>query len=213
MRNLNTSVDMRAASKRLVKDDTDIASICASSEPATLPPPVHPSKHLDCRMLVAARSPHLVLAVSKGLRQVLQSTAAQLCDRSINVICGPLTNKMSITAAIKNVIADDAGETREIPMLSIYARSGQRHRVRLTCTVHDRSDDGAVLSCCLQFGLEQSDSPLSPGDYKIQSGPANVRRGSLPSTRAEYRARYNFLAGLDLERDRARASRAEIRAE
>jgi hypothetical protein len=202
------------------KDDNDLAAYQHSIEQEKLPPPISMFrtetglKASNCRMVVAAKSPYLILATSSDLRDVLQLSTWQLCDRSINVICGPETNKRAIITSIKNLVADSGSQGIEIPMISIYGKSGQRYDVMLTCAVHERSEDGAVSSCCLSFKWDMSDLRCL-STVSVAQPNCNVRRrGSLPSTRAEYRARYKSLAGLEMERNGGSlpSTRGEYRA-
>ena len=72
---------------------------------------------------------------------------------------------------------------------------------------HEKSEKGTVASCWLRSEMEINGGSWKSGNQATKSSCAGSRRGSLPSTLAECRGRYNFLTGLEMERERLREAR------
>ena len=150
------------------------------------------------KILVEANFPHKILAVSKGLRDTLQFLEEHIFEQRIDVICGPETDKMALLSSIKQAVDRIAGESQALP-LRIYGWSGVAHSVKVSCSCQEQSDVGTVVSCCLLLEMDT----VNDERFKKAAKPSmfGSRRGSLPSTRAECRARYNFLTGLEIQRE------------
>ena len=177
------------------------------------PPPRHVvdswAKSLKYNITVTAKSPYLILGVSKELSYLLEFNDAggQLCGRSINVVCGPETDKMSLVSAIKHASKFAANEICEGLSIKIYGQNGTVHAVKTSCSIREKSEEGNKVSCFIRFEMEAGDASWSRQDQRIDPSRSNWRRDSLPSSRTDCRARYNFLTGLETERELLHAMR------
>ena len=159
------------------------------------------AKMLRCKLVVAAKAPFEILATSRPLRDALDITAEQFSARTLSMICGPETDIQCLTSAIKSASIEVSEDSCKVLTIKIYGREGAAHQVRVTCTIHEKSDDGAAISCCLHFETARAENSSKARALNMEPHFPAHRRGSMPSTPAEYRARYNVLTGLEMERD------------
>ena len=193
----------------VVFDDMSLELMKRRTSHASLPPPqqfqARNCMH-RCKLLVDAKSPHIILSTSNELTDNLGFTKDQLCARSINVLCGPATDKMSLVSAIKRACSSAEGKSIEVSSLEIYGKDEAANTFKAVCTVYEKSDDGVPLSCSVLFRKHISGS-LKSLDRAQSASSCSSRNVSLQSARAEYRARYNFLTGIEMQRDLEREIR------
>ena len=186
-----------------VRDEMELDLLNERVLLTSFPPPQQiPSRagtgqiHLG-KFLVEEKFPYTILAASQKLRDSLGYTKEQLCDRSINILCGPATDKISLVSAIKCACNSAEGDFGEAPSIEIYGRSGVPLKVRIICS---KSDDGIAVSCDSRSQNEDAGRSFKVQDRKKERILLGSRRGEPPSVRSEYRARYNFLTGLEIHR-------------
>ena len=197
----------------VVFDDMSLELMKRRTSHASLPPPQQfhardrsSGQLYRCKLLVDAKSPHIILSTSNELTDNLGFTKDQLCARSINVLCGPATDKMSLVSAIKRACSSAEGKSIEVSSLEIYGKDEAANTFKAVCTVYEKSDDGVPLSCSVLFRKHISGSLTSLGRAERASG-CSSRNMPLQSARAEYRERYNFLTGIEMQRDLEREIR------
>jgi hypothetical protein len=201
------------------KDDITISSHSRENRPnrfnATLPPPqkVPPQCPSMGRALISTQYPYKILSATEQLCDRLGYTEAEMASMSIKLLSGPDTDPFAIASAVKGVMA--AGEVTKIviPRLLVYNRWGKAEQAQVSCI--GVRDNRGVEACSLRFDWHTR-LPRPQISWSL-SGPP-MTRGS-PLARAELagrsirpRGQYNFLTGLEIQRELQHASAAHQRS-
>ena len=147
---------------------------------------------------------------AKSLLGQVASTEDQdlLKARSFNMLDMLDTDELSRLSVIDCVPRDSESEACDAGSIMVYEHDCPVNIAsKSNFVTHEKSEKGTVASCWLRSEMEINGGSWKSGNQATKSSCAGSRRGSLPSTLAECRGRYNFLTGLEMERERLREAR------
>jgi hypothetical protein len=145
----------------------------------------------NCKALVSVIDPHCTLVASAGLCRFLGLTKEETRGQPIGLLCGTNTDCIAISNAIKSVRSDE--EPKIISSLPIYDKNGHSKTVKVVCSPHEPTTNGRFTHCCMIF-------EPSAMDMQCKTRQITPEGGSYSVSSLTYRARYNSMTGLEIQR-------------
>jgi hypothetical protein len=175
----------------------------AESNPSPLPAPI-PFLHqleleclsttipANCKVLVSVIDPHRILVASVGFCKFLGLTKEETLGQPIGFLSGPDTDCSCITISkvIKDVRLDE--EPKIIHSLTIYHKNGKAKDVQVVCSPHEPASNGSFTHCC--FILASSAVGM-----RCETRKTIPERSTKNSSLFAYRARHNYITGLEIQ--------------
>jgi hypothetical protein len=145
----------------------------------------------NCKILVSVTEPHQILTASAGFCKFLDLTKEEACTRTIKQVHGLDTDCIAISNAIKEMVENKTAIA--IPTFEICDSQGQTKSVKVVCRPNDPATDGCISSCYLTF--ESVPFDMIPRKSKTVTEES---KSIQPFLSSGYRARYNFMTGLEI---------------